>query len=92
MTETKKRGRKSGVKTTPENETKAEKFIRLGNKRLNKSLKAIEQIKNLSSNAYESKPEQVDYIINKLTKAVEDIKNAFIATPKQEAEKTEIPV
>lgn len=90
MTE-KKRGRIAGVKTTPPNETKQGKFKRLAEKRLNKSLKAIKQLKNLSTSAYESKPEQVIYIIEKLGVAVEDVKKSFSTVTTHEPEKIEIP-
>lgn len=92
MSENKQRGRKAGVKTVPTNETKAEKFTRLGNKRLNKVLNAVRQLKNLSSPAYESKPEQVKYISDKLVVAVNDTIKAFEGKTEQNTEKIELPV
>lgn len=54
--------RKPRVATAPEGETKAQKFSRLATARVNKVLKAIKNIGNLSTSGYEYTPEQVEKI------------------------------
>lgn len=49
------------VNTEKSEETKAEKFIRLGEYRMNKAIEAIGRLENLSNrSAYEYTPEQVE--------------------------------
>lgn len=81
------KGRKPGVKTTPENETKDDKFIRLADKRVNKVLKGLRSIKNLSAPAYGRNQDQIDTIIKALTLGVNDVNDAFILKGKPEATK-----
>ncbi len=65
-----KKPRKARVKP-PENETKAEKFIRLASARMEKTLTAIATIGNLSSRAnYDYSEEQVDAMRKALESAV----------------------
>lgn len=80
---TKKGEKKSSV---PTNETKAQKFVRLGNKRVPKALKAIKQIAQLGGNGYESSPEQRAKIVTALESEVKAVKDIFAGQrPKAEA-------
>ena len=90
MSENRTRGRKAG-KTVPVNESKSDKFKRLANKRLNKVLNAMRQLKNLSSASYTSTPAQVEYITGKIDVAVSDVKTAFAGKKDTETEKITIP-
>ena len=81
----KPRGRKAGVKTAPDGETKADKFKRLGNKRLVKTQKAMKQIRNLASSQYEYTPAQVETIVSVLQKAVDSIRDSFTGKVETEA-------
>lgn len=67
------------------NESKADKFKRLGNKRLNKALKAIKNIGNLSGAGYERTPDQVKTIQSKLDDAVKTTMARFTATAEKKA-------
>ena len=68
------------------NESKTDKFKRLINPRINKTVKSIKAIKNLSGSQYEYTPEQANKIIQVLTNAVENVKEAY--TKKVEPSKT----
>uniref|UniRef100_A0A6M3LE54 Uncharacterized protein n=1 Tax=viral metagenome TaxID=1070528 RepID=A0A6M3LE54_9ZZZZ len=61
------------TQTVKAEETKAEKFYRLASKRLAKALKDISLIGHLASSQYEHTPEQTEYIVNALTRAVENV-------------------
>ena len=61
----------------PETESKSQRFVRLANARVNKALKAIEQIKHLSSPNYESTPEQRIAVFSALARALADAEKAF---------------
>lgn len=53
---------KRGRKPTPENESKAEAFIRLGVPRTSNILDAIDSLANLSGSGYEYTPAQIEKI------------------------------
>ena len=59
-------------------ETKAEKFKRLGNYRMGKAIERIRQMHNLS--AYEYTPEQVDLIIENFEDEIADLRAALSGT------------
>lgn len=57
-------------------ETKAEKFIRLGEYRINKAIDAIGRLENLSNkSAYEYTPEQVEAMFAVLESKVAEVYN-----------------
>ena len=58
---------KPGRKPVDPNETATESFRRLAVARVNKAVKAIQSIGNLSASSYESDPLQVEKIYNVLT-------------------------
>ena len=59
-------------------ETKAEKFIRLGEYRINKAIDAIGRIENLANrSAYDYTPEQVEAMFSVLESKVEEVKAKF---------------
>lgn len=67
-----------GRKRAPEGETKADRFKRIGNIRIDNALDAIRLCGNLSSpDSYEYTPEQAAVVIGHLEKAVTDVKAAF---------------
>ena len=62
-------------------ETKAEKFIRLGEYRMNKVIDAIGRIENLANrSAYDYTPEQVEAMFSVLESKVAEVKAKFTAT------------
>lgn len=66
------------------NETKAEKFIRLGEYRMNKAMDAIGRLENLANrSAYEYTPEQVEAMFSVLESRVAEIKAKFTAAKKE---------
>lgn len=71
-----KAGRKAGSTVDP-NETKAQKFARLANKRVPKALKDIANIGKLSGTGYERTPEQAQKIVTALETAVKVVKDKF---------------
>jgi len=65
-------------------ETKAEKFIRLGEYRMNKAIDAIGRIENLANkSAYDYTPEQVEAMFSVLESKVAEIKAKFTATKRE---------
>ena len=71
--------------TSKQEETKAEKFIRLGEYRMNKAVDAIGRLENLANRgSYEYTQEQVDVMFQALEGRVAEIKARF--TPKKTAE------
>jgi hypothetical protein len=69
------------------NESKAEKFVRLGEYRVNKVIEAIGRLENLSSrSSYEYEPEQVDAMFSIMEKRLMEVKGRF--APKQAKEST----
>lgn len=69
--------RKKRTPSAPADETKAAKFIRLGEARVNKAVKAIEVIGNLSGGSYEYTAAQVAVIRESLNSAVSDTMDRF---------------
>lgn len=66
-------------------ETKAEKFIRLGECRMNKAIDAIGRIENLANrSAYDYTPEQVEVMFSVLESKVAEVKAKFTATKAKE--------
>lgn len=66
------------------NETKAEKFIRLGEYRMNKAIDTIGRLEHLANrSAYEYTAEQVEAMFGVLEKKVADVKAKF-STKKQD--------
>ena len=66
-------------------ETKAEKFIRLGEYRINKAIDAIGRIENLSNrSAYHYTEEQVEAMFSVLESKVAEVKTKFTATKAKE--------
>ena len=74
-----------GEPAAKENETKAEKFIRIGEYHMNKAVDAIGRLENLANRgSYEYTQEQVDAMFQALEGRVAEIKARF--TPKKTAE------
>ena len=68
------------------NETKAEKFIRLGEYRMNKAMDAIGRLENLANRSvYEYTPEQVEAMFSVLESRVAEIKTKFSVAKKENA-------
>ena len=62
-------------------ETKAERFIRLGEYRMNKAIDAIGRIENLANrSAYDYTSEQVEAMFSVLESKVAEVKAKFTAT------------
>ena len=68
-------------------ETKAEKFIRLGECRMNKAIDAIGRLEHLANKSvYEYTPEQVEAMFSIMEKRLLEVKGRF--APKKEKEDT----
>ena len=66
-------------------ETKAEKFVRLGEYRINKAIAAIGRIENLANkSAYDYTPEQVEAMFSVLESRVAEVKAKFTAVKAKE--------
>lgn len=66
-------------------ETKAEKFIRLGEYRINKAIDAIGRLENLANkSAYEYTPEQVEAMFAVLESKVAEVKAKFTVAKNKE--------
>jgi len=64
---------------------KSEKFVELANKRVNKALKDLKLIGNLSNRRnYEFNDEQVKKIVKALQKEVDSIKQSFLEAESQD--------
>jgi hypothetical protein len=61
-------------------ESKQAKFVRLAEARVNRALKDIALIGNLSAGQYESTPEQVAAIMGALRSAVESTESKYAGT------------
>jgi len=67
-----------GEPAAKENETKAEKFIRIGEYRMNKAMDAIGRLENLANrSSYEYTQEQVDAMFQALEGRVAEVKSRF---------------
>ena len=74
-----------GEPAAKENETKAEKFIRIGEYRMNKAVDAFGRLENLANRSfYEYTQEQVDAMFQALEGRVVEVKVRFM--PKKAAE------
>lgn len=68
------------------NETKAEKFIRLGEYRMNKAIDAIGRLEHLANkSAYDYTPEQVENMFSVLESKVAEVKAKFTVTKTKES-------
>lgn len=79
--------RKARVSTVVKGETKAQKFARLGQQRVTKTVKAMRNIAKLGGYGYERNAEQVEKIVNLLKAEVAAIETAL--QPKAKVEKGE---
>jgi len=68
-------GRKKNV--VVENETDAQKFVRLAEMRMGNALRYIGLVGNLAGPGYERSPEQVEQILIALQEAVDKAKDRF---------------
>ena len=74
-----------GEPAAKDNETKAEKFIRIGEYRMNKAMDAISRLENLANrSSYEYTQEQVDAMFQALEDKITEVKAIY--TPKKAAE------
>ena len=72
--------------TAKTEETKAEKFVRLGEYRINKAMDAIGRIENLANrSAYDYTPEQVEAMFSVLESKVAEVRTKFTAVKVKEA-------
>lgn len=70
------------TKKVQDNESKADKFVRLGEYRVNKAIEAIGRIENLSNrSSYEYTEEQVEAMFSMMEKRLAEVKSRFV--PKQ---------
>lgn len=75
------------TKKVQDNESKADKFVRLGEYRVNKVIDAIGRLENLSSRTnYEYTQEQVEAMFSIMEKRLLEVKGRF--APKKEKEDT----
>lgn len=84
-----KRGRRPATasdKAAKANESRREKFLRLGRQRMTKALKAISLIGNLSGSGYEYTEADLDKMNNALADAIESVMARF--NPKAKEEKS----
>ena len=59
------------------NESKADKFKRLAEPRVDNTLKKIKILGNLAGSGYEYSPEQVEKILTSLKSAVDEVEKKF---------------
>lgn len=70
------------TKKAPDNESRADKFVRLGEYRVNKVIDAIGRLENLSNRSnYEYTQEQVETMFSMMEKRLMEVKGRF--APKQ---------
>ena len=75
------------VKKVQDSESKADKFIRLGEYRVNKVIEAIGRIEHLSNRSnYEYTEDQVEVMFSMIEKRIAEVKGRFV--PKQEKNNT----
>ncbi|GAG90017.1 unnamed protein product [marine sediment metagenome] len=70
---------KKSRKTILSGETKSARFIRVVTPRIVKAVKAIELIGNCAGSSYESTPEQLEQIFNKLGSTIQETQKKFSA-------------
>lgn len=74
-----------GEPAAKENETKVEKFIRIGEYRMNKAVDALGRLENLANcSSYEYTQEQVDDMFQALEGRVAEVKSRFAPKKAQE--------
>ena len=74
-----------GEPAAKENETKAEKFIRIGEYRMNKAVDAIGRLENLANRgSYEYTQEQVDAMFQALEGRVAEVKASSMSNTSRE--------
>ena len=74
-----------GISAEKAGETKAERFVRLGECRINKAMEAIGRIENLANRlAYDYMPEQVEAMFSVLESKVAEVKAKFITAKAKE--------
>lgn len=77
----------SEEKKVPENESKADKFIRLGEYRVNKVMDAVERLEHLANRSnYEYTEEQVEAMFSIMETKLAEVKGRF--APKKGKEDT----
>lgn len=75
------------TKKAPDNESRADKFVRLGEYRVNKVIDAIGRLENLSNRSnYEYTQEQVETMFSMMEKRLMEVKGRF--APKQAKDNT----
>ncbi len=74
---------KKGRQPAPEGEDKARKFSRIATMRVQKAVKALSTIGNLSSAAYEKTPEQVEKIDSIITQTWSEVMEKFNKAPSE---------
>ena len=72
-----KPGRKPRTSTVPPNETKAEKFKRLGVARVGKAIKALQSVTQLAGKGYECTDEQAEKVQVAIGNAFTALREAF---------------
>ena len=72
---------------TKDSESREERFIRMGQTRMNKVLDSIRLLKNLSNrSSYAYTDEQVDKMFQTIDSAISDAKESFSGTKKVETD------
>lgn len=75
----------NAVNTEKSEETKAEKFVRIGEYRMNKAIDAIGRLENLANkSAYEYTQEQAEAMFSVLEQRVAQVKEKFAAAKPNE--------
>lgn len=75
----------AAVNTEKAEETKAEKFVRIGEYRMNKAIDAIGRLENLANkSAYEYTPEQAEAMFSVLGQRVAQVREKFAAARPKE--------
>lgn len=69
-----------------QNESPADRFKRIANRRVNQALKYIALTKNLASRQYEYTPEQVEIVLGALRREVDSLEDAFRSQSKKVAQ------
>jgi len=69
----------------PENETKAEKFVRIATPRVNSVIDKLDILSNCAGSAYEYNGEQIESMFDAIRNAVDACYSCF--QPKQKSEK-----
>lgn len=73
---------------TDNGESRQMRATRVGTGYVNTALEAVRRIKNLSAGSYSLTDKQVDTIVNELTKAVDEVKNALHGAKSEAAKVT----